>query len=133
MAEAPATPPQETRIVEMVFPDQTNHYGTLFGGRALSLMDKAAFIAASRHARRPVVTASTERIDFHEPVEHGQLAEVVARVVKTGRTSMTVEVDLYAEDLLEGTRRRSTRGHFVFVALGDDRRPTPVPRLPGSD
>jgi RNA polymerase sigma-70 factor (ECF subfamily) len=56
--------PQETRIVEMVFPNQTNHYGTLFGGAALRLMDMAAFVAASRHARRPVVTASSERIDF---------------------------------------------------------------------
>jgi uncharacterized protein (TIGR00369 family) len=90
--------PQETRIVEMVFPNQTNHYGTLFGGAALRLMDMAAFVAASRHARRPVVTASSERIDFHVPVRQGQLAEVVGRVTNTGRTSLTVEVELWAED-----------------------------------
>src|SRR4029077_14438113 len=72
--------PQETRIVEMVFPNRANHYGTLFGGDALRLMDMAAFVAASRHARRPVVTASSERIDFHVPVRQGQLAEVVGRV-----------------------------------------------------
>jgi acyl-CoA hydrolase len=66
----------ETRIVEMVFPNQANHYGTLFGGDSLRLMDMAAFVAASRHARKPVVTASSERIDFHVPVRQGQLAEV---------------------------------------------------------
>jgi acyl-CoA hydrolase len=59
--------PRETSIVEMVFPNQTNHYGTLFAGDALRLMDMAAFVTASRHARRPVVTASSERIDFHVP------------------------------------------------------------------
>src|SRR5437899_4705272 len=70
---------RETCIVEMVFPNQTNHYGTLFGGDALRLMDMAAFVTASRHARYPVVTASSKRIDFHVPVRQGQLAEVVAR------------------------------------------------------
>lgn len=70
--------------MEMVFPNQANHYGTLFGGCALRLMDRAAFLAASRHARRPVVTTSLERIDFHIPVRQGQLAEVVGRVSKTG-------------------------------------------------
>jgi acyl-CoA hydrolase len=66
----------ETRLMEMVFPEQTNHYGTLFGGQALALMDKAAFMVASRYARLPVVTASTEKIDFHVPVRQGQLVEL---------------------------------------------------------
>src|SRR5215468_9755984 len=91
---------RETRIVEMVFPNQANHYGTLFGGDALRLMDMAAFVAASRPERKPVVTASSKRIDFHAPVRQGQLAEVVGRVSRTGRTSMTVEVELWAENLL---------------------------------
>ena len=51
-------------MIEMVFPDQTNHYGTLFGGHALRLMDKAAFVAASRYARKTVVTACSERVNF---------------------------------------------------------------------
>src|SRR3954465_3460552 len=81
----------EARMIEMVFPEQTNHLGTLFGGQALAMMDKAAFIAASRYARRAVVTASSERVDFHVPVRQGQLVELLARVVATGRTSITVE------------------------------------------
>jgi acyl-CoA hydrolase len=116
----------ETRIVEMVFPNQANHYGTLFGGDALRLMDMAAFVAASRYARKPVVTASSERIDFHVPVRQGQLAEVVGRVSRAGRTSMTVEVELWAEDLLTGTRELCTKGSFVLVAVDEHGRPVPI-------
>lgn len=119
----------ETRMVDMVFPDQTNHYGTLFGGQALRLMDMSAFITASRYTRRTVVTASSERVDFHTPVRQGQLVELVSRVVSTGRTSVTVDVELFAEDLLSGARELCTRGRFVLVALDEQRKPTAVPPL----
>lgn len=127
MTTSDSARPSETRIVEMVFPNQTNHYGTLFGGDALRLMDMAAFVTASRHARKPVVTASSERIDFHVPVRQGQLAEVVGRVVGTGRTSLTVEVELWAEDLLSGRRELCTKGSFVLVAVDEHGRPAPIP------
>jgi acyl-coenzyme A thioesterase PaaI-like protein len=67
-AASPNLHPDETRFVEMVFPEQANHYGTLFGGHALSLMGKAAFVTATRHARQSVVMATSDRIEFHEPV-----------------------------------------------------------------
>jgi uncharacterized protein (TIGR00369 family) len=116
----------------MVFPDQTNHYGTLFGGHALRLMDQAAFISASRHSRCTVVTASSERVDFHTPVHQGQLIELVARVVAVGRTSMTVEVQLFSERLLSGKRQLCTKGRFVLVALDGRGRPAAVPPLRNS-
>jgi len=116
----------EARLIEMVFPEQTNHYGTLYGGQALALMDKAAFIAASRYSRRAVVTASSERVDFHVPVRQGQLVELLARVVATGRTSITVEVKLYSEDLLTGERQLCTQGRFVLVAIDAGGRTVPV-------
>jgi len=119
----------EARLVEIVFPEQTNHYGTLFGGQALALMDKAAFVAASRYSRRTVVTASSEKIDFHVPVRQGQLVELVARVVATGRTSMTVEVEMFSEDLLSGARQLGTRGRFILVALDANGKPTPITQL----
>lgn len=125
----PAGSITEASLIEMVFPQQTNHYGTLFGGQALALMDKAAFIVASRYARRTVVTASSERVDFHVPVRQGQLVELVARITATGRTSMTVDVDLYAEDLLTGDRQLGTRGRFVLVALDAHGNSTAVPPL----
>lgn len=113
----------ETRMVEMVFPNQTNHYGTLFGGHALELMDKSAFITASRFARKHMVTACSERIDFKAPVKHGQLVEVVGRILKRGTSSVTVAVDLFAEDLVSGVRQLCAHGNFVLVAVGQDNRP----------
>lgn len=115
-----------TCLVDLVFPNQTNHLGTLFGGHALAMMDKAASIAAHRYCRHTVVTASIDRTDFLVPVYEGELAEVTATVVKTGRTSMVVQVELVAENMLTGERRLCTRGTFNMVALDENRHPTPV-------
>lgn len=120
---------EETRIVEIVFPTNTNSYGTLFGGHALSLMDRLAFIVASRYARKTVVTASSEKIEFRTPVKEGELIELVGRIVRVGNTSITVDIDMYSENLLTGERSLSTTGEFVMVAVGEDGRPTPVPSL----
>jgi acyl-CoA hydrolase len=129
MTDSPTSGLTEARLLEMVFPDHTNHLGTLFGGQALAWMDKAAFIAASRYARRTVVTARSEQVDFQLPIRQGQLVETIARVVGVGRTSMQVQVELVAEDLLSGKRETCTRGRFVMIALGPDSRPAEVPRL----
>jgi acyl-CoA hydrolase len=115
-----------TRFVEMIFPDQANHYGTLFGGNALSLMGKAAFVAATRRARRPVVMATSEKVEFHIPVRVGELLELTASVVRVGRSSMTVVVEAVAEALISGERRIAVRGSFEMVAVDDDGKPTPI-------
>ncbi|GEO80704.1 acyl-CoA thioesterase [Pararhodospirillum oryzae] len=117
---------QESRFVEMVFPEQANHYGTLFGGTALNLMGRAAFMAATRHARQPVVMAASERVDFRVPVTVGQLVELVARVERVGRSSMSVAVDLFAETLTTGERVLAIHGGFTMVAVDADGRPTPL-------
>lgn len=116
----------QTRFVEMVFPEQANHYGTLFGGHALSLMGKAAFVAATRRARCPVVMATSDRIAFHEPVQVGELVELSAAVTRVGRSSMTVAVDLVAEALVSGRRRLAAHGSFEMVAVDDAGRPVPI-------
>ena len=121
--------PTEARLVEIVFPDHTNHLGTLFGGQALAWMDKAAFVVATRYARRTVVTARSEQVDFRLPVRQGQLVELVARIVGTGTSSMQVEVDLVAEDPLTGDSRLCTRGCFVMIALDAHGAPTAVAPL----
>jgi uncharacterized protein (TIGR00369 family) len=115
------------RFIEMVFPEHANHYGTLFGGNALSLMGKAAFVAATRRARTAVVMASSERIDFHVPVRVGELVELDARVARVGRSSMTVEVEVTAEALLTGERRLAMRGSFEMVAVDAGGRPIAIP------
>jgi acyl-CoA hydrolase len=118
--------PGQTRFVEMVFPEQANHYGTLFGGNALSLMGKAAFVAASRRARSAVVMATSDRVEFRQPVAVGQLVELDARVTRVGRSSMTVEVDVTAETLTSGERRLAMRGRFEMVAVDQAGRPIPI-------
>lgn len=108
------------RLIDMVFPGDANHHGTLFGGVGLAHLDKVAFLAASRHARRTVVTAGCERIDFAAPARIGEMVEAVGRVVRTGRSSLGVEVELHAEALLTGERRLCTRGLFNMVAIRPD-------------
>jgi acyl-CoA hydrolase len=116
----------EVRLAELIMPNQTNHYGTLFGGHALGLMDHAGWIAATRCARRTMVTVASDRVEFKVPVRAGQLVELVARVTRIGRTSVTVGVDMYAEDVASGARRLATSGSFVFVAVDDEGRATPI-------
>ena len=111
---------------EIVFPTDVNHYGTLFGGKAVAMMDVVASIAAMRAAHKPVVTASIDRIDFKEPIRQGNLVETVARVVAIGRTSITVEVELWRVLAESGERVLSTVGKFVMVAIDRDGKPTPV-------
>ena len=120
----------EVRMAEIVFPNHTNHMGTLFGGQALAWMDKAAFLAAARYSRCTVVTARSDQVDFKLPICIGQMVETIGRVVKVGRSSMHVEVELIAEDLHNGERALCTKGTFVMIALDGEGHPTTVPTLP---
>ena len=127
MIDSQAPGPIST-TVEMIFPDQANHYGTLFGGNGLSLMAKAAFVAASRLARGPVVLASATRSTFPDPVRVGELLELNAQVVRVGRASLTVEVTGVAEAIDSGARRSVLSGAFEMVAVDAAGRPRPVAR-----
>ncbi|MEM1057273.1 MAG: acyl-CoA thioesterase [Bacteroidota bacterium] len=112
-----ARPAEETRMVFTVFPGDTNHYHTLFGGTAMAWMDQAAFICATRWARRKVVTVHTSEISFKHAVPEGSIVELVARVVQTGRSSMTVRVEMFVEPMDREDRLLATSGEFVMVAL----------------
>ncbi len=122
--------PQMVRLVDLVFPDQTNHQGDMFGGAALAFMDKVAFLAAARLARRGFVTAAVERMDFKAPVLVGELVDLTGIVRSVGRTSMNVRVSLWAENLLTGTRRLTTQGDFIMVATDRKTNKTPLPPVP---
>ena len=115
--------------VDTVFPHNTNPLGTLFGGRVLELMDINASIACTRFCRKIAVTASTEPIDFRNPIYVGEIIELKSRVAWTGRTSMIVRCEVHGENPLSGERRLCTVGHMNFVAVGENGRPTPVPKL----
>lgn len=116
----------ETRVVKAIFPGTTNHHDTLFGGQALAWMDEVAFISATRFCRKPLVTVSSDRIDFKEPIPAGTFAELVARVVGVGRTSLTVRVDIYLESMYADGQHLAISGEFKFVAIGTDKKPVPV-------
>lgn len=120
-------PHNEARLAEIVFPNDTNPYGTMFGGAAYAMMDRAAFLAANGYARCNTVTASSEHVDFTVPIRQGEIVEAVARVIFTGRSSMVVRVDLNARAPLDRDWRRCTSGLFTMVAVDDDGRPIEVP------
>ncbi len=122
-------PSVRVSTTEIVLPSNTNTHGTMFGGDVMALMDKTAAIAAIRFCRQPVVTASTERIDFRTPIRLGDIIEAFARVIHTGRTSLIVRIDIYAERPLTGERERCTTGYYSFVSIDEQGRPQQVPPL----
>ncbi|ABE55389.1 thioesterase superfamily [Shewanella denitrificans OS217] len=116
----------EARVIKAVFPSNTNHHNTLFGGEALAWMDETAFIAATRFCRKTLVTVSSDRIDFKKAIPAGSLAELVARVIHVGKTSLKVEVNIFVEDMYRDHREHAIRGVFTFVAVDDERNPMQV-------
>lgn len=116
----------ETRIFKAVFPNTTNHYDTLFGGTALHMMDEASFICATRFSRKKMVTISTDAIDFTKPIPQGTIIELVARIDKVGNTSCVVRVDIFKEDMYSNAREIAVTGFFKFVAIDDNKKPTPI-------
>ncbi len=118
----------ETRMMQIVFPNQVNHVGTLFGGHALEWMDMAASIAATRYTRSTVVTVASDKIEFKVPVKVGELIDLVAVVERIGKTSLTVDVKLYSEILLTGERKLCTEGKFTMVAVDTNMSPISIMR-----
>ena len=113
----------------IVLPPDTNTHGTLFGGKLMAYIDDVAAISAVRHARRPIVTASNDSVDFLHPVYEGNSVCLEAFVTYTGTTSMEVFVKVIAEDLLTGDRNVCTLSFLTLVALDDEGNPTPVPKV----
>jgi acyl-CoA hydrolase len=116
----------DTRTVEIVFPQHLNHQGNMFGGEALRMMDSAAFIAATRRARRTMVTVGVAHVDYVASVHEGEIVEIAAAVADVGRTSVAVDVEMTAEALLSGERRKCGSGRFTFVAVDEDEHPVAI-------
>jgi acyl-CoA hydrolase len=115
-----------TTSVRIMMPTDANIRGNVFGGSIMRYMDEIAAVAAFKHARRNVVTASIERMDFIAPVYVGNLLVMKASVNYVGRTSMEVGVRLETEDLLTGESRHVGSCLLTYVALDDEGRPTKV-------
>lgn len=115
-----------TRIFKAVFPDSTNHYDTLFGGTAMSLMDEVAFITATRYSRQKMVTVSSDRIDFTKPIPAGTIIELIGRVSYVGNTSLKIRVDVFIEEMYSDSREKAITGEFTFVAIDEHKRPVKI-------
>jgi acyl-CoA hydrolase len=134
-AKKPAgLPPRPVRdsisdVADLMFPPDANMHGTVFGGKVLQMVDKAASVCAMRHSGKPVVTVAMERVEFLVPIRVGTFLIANARVNHTGRSSMEIAVEVYAEDMPGGTRVHTNSCLVTMVAVDDAGRPSPVPGL----
>jgi acyl-CoA hydrolase len=112
---------------EIALPNDANPMGNLLGGRVMHLVDLAGALAASRHSRCPVVTASVDYMTFLHPVHIGQLIMLKSAVNRVFRTSMEVGVKVLVEDLRTGVRRHTSSAYLTFVAMGENNERVPVP------
>ncbi|NKI34027.1 acyl-CoA thioesterase [Wenzhouxiangella sp. XN79A] len=115
-----------TRITKLVFPQDTNPIGTLYGGTAMKWMDEVAFLTATRFARRQVVTVSMDRVDFKTPIPRGNIVELIGEVTRVGNTSVTVTVSILREDPLSGDQELAIQGELVMVAVDEKMQPVRV-------
>jgi acyl-CoA hydrolase len=116
-------------MTEIIFPADTNYHGTLFGGKVMQYIDKIATVASMRHARKLVVTASSDSLDFLAPVKMGEALQLEAFVSWTHRSSMEVYVKVQSENLLTGETQTTATSYLTFVAVDDEGKPTPVPQV----
>jgi len=117
-------------MAQLVLPHEANVHGTVLGGTVMHWIDLAAAVVATRHSRRPVVTAAIDEMSFRAPIQVGQLALLHARLTLVEVSSMEIRVDVDSEDLMSGEVRRTSTAFVTFVALDPaTKQPTPVPPL----
>ncbi len=120
--------PEESSVTmtELVLPQNTNALGTIFGGTVMGWIDIAAAIAAGRHARKIVVTASVDALNFVAPIRLGQVVHIRASVNRAFHSSIEVGVRVDAEEQLTGKRSHCVNAYLTFVALDEKGKPTAV-------
>lgn len=118
-----------SQLADVMAPPDANNRGTVFGGKILQMVDKAAAVCAMRHSGKPCVTVAMDRVEFLVPIHLGDLVTADARLHFVGRTSMEIGVDVYAEDLKTGNRRHANSCFATMVAVDPKGRPAPVPGL----
>ncbi|HEX8822461.1 MAG TPA: acyl-CoA thioesterase [Archangium sp.] len=131
MSELPPKSPRESEVVmtQMILPSDANAVNTAFGGKVMEWIDICGAVAAQRHCRQVVVTASMDDLHFHAPIKVGWTVTLHSRVIATFRTSMEVGVTATAENPLTGERHIATSALLTFVALTADGKRIPVPPL----
>ena len=119
----------KTYLTDLVLPGDTNQYNSVFGGKVMAYVDKIAGIAAMRHCRKPVVTASSDSFDFRAPIKSGQAICLEAFVTWSHHTSMVVYVKVEGEDLMTGERKLTSEAFLTMIAIDKEGRPSPVPKI----
>lgn len=119
----------QTITTDMVLPGETNPLNNLFGGELLARMDIAASIAARRHSRRIVVTASVNHVAFNRAVPLGSVVTIEAKVTRAFKTSMEVYMDVWIEDRESGVKSKANEAIYTFVAVDETGRPTAIPEI----
>lgn len=114
---------------KIVLPNDTNPLGNLFGGQLLAWMDEISSVAAHRHCKRVVVTASINHVSFANPIAHGAIVTLEAKVSRSFTSSMEVFVDVFVEDSITGAREKSNEAIYTFVAVDQNGSPIEVPEL----
>ena len=114
-------------LSELALPNDANGLGNVLGGKIMHLVDIAGSLAAVRHSRGHVVTASFDQMDFLEPVHIGELITLHTAVNRVFRSSMEVGVKVFAENMRSAEVRHVASAYLTFVHLNDDRKPTPAP------
>jgi len=114
---------------EIIFPADANALGNLFGGRLMQFIDLVGAVAASRHARAPVVTASMDHLDFVVPVRVGELLILKASVNRAFKTSMEVGVRAMVEEVREQRLRHVSSAYLTYVAVDRDGKGIAIPRI----
>jgi len=119
----------KTIVTDLVLPSETNPINNLFGGELLARMDRAASIAARRHSRRIVVTASVNHVAFNRAIPLGSVVTVEAKVSRAFSSSMEVFLDVWVEDRESGECIKANEAIYTFVAVDELGTPTKVPQL----
>lgn len=118
-----------TILTDLVLPSETNPLNNLFGGELLARMDRAASIAARRHSRRIVVTASVNHVAFNRSISLGSVVTIEAKISRAFTSSMEIFLDVWIEDRESGIRTKANEAIYTFVAVDDSGNPVPVPEL----
>lgn len=113
-------------LFKAVFPGDTNHHNTMFGGNVMSLMDEVAFLTATRFSRKPIVTVSSNKINFAQPIPSGTIVKLEGKVIRIGRTSVDVQVDLWIESMYQSGLQHAITGTFTLVAINESKKPVPI-------
>ena len=113
-------------IAQVMQPQDANPAGNVHGGNIMKLIDNAAYVVASRHARMNTVTASIDRLNFHSPVRVGDLLFLKASINMVSRTSMEVGVRVEAENFITGEVRHTASAYLTFVAIDDNGKPAAI-------